>query len=241
MILSRKHRFAFIKTLKTASTSTEIFLSRYAGSDDVITYLPPPDETIRRGIGAPGPQNCFNPLWKQIYLRLTGVSRNDAAYAFHHNISAAELRDRIPTDWAHLVTFTIVRNPFDRAISKFFNDHKREAIARLRDARPHTREEINTYIRSLPDRELTNWHLYTDADEIIVTDVLRYENLAPDLGRVLAKTGLTETVDLPKAKGSWRLDHRHYSEVIDAGTRKRIEEVAAKEIKAFGYDWERIG
>ena len=165
------------------------------------------------------------------------MSRINAAFAIHHNISAADLRARIPSDWADLVTFTIVRNPFDRAISKFFNDHKDEAIARRRDAKPYTRDEINAYIRSLPDNELSNWHLYTDADEIIVTDVLRYETLERDLGRVLAKTGLNEPVDLPRAKGSWRLDRSHYTEVIDERTRKRIEEVADREIRTFGYEW----
>lgn len=238
MILSRRHGFAFIKTIKTASTSTEVFLSRFAGPDDVITYLPPPDEAIRREIGARGPQNCFNPVWRRVALRLEGRNRHDATYSLHHNVSAADLRDMLGDEWNSLVTFTIVRDPFDRAISKFFNDHKHEAIMRRREARPHNDEAINAYIRALPDRDLTNWHLYADKDGIIVSDVLRYETLERDLACLLEKIGISGPVSLPRAKGSWRLDRRHYSTILETETRARIEAAAAREMEAFGYTWQ---
>jgi hypothetical protein len=237
VILSWQHGFVFIKTIKTASTSVEILLSRLAGPDDVITYLPPPDEALRRQIGAPGPRNCINPGWKRRLLRLAGRSRQDATYFLHHNISAADLLARLGADWATLRSFTIVRDPFDRAISKFFNDHKHEAISRLHQQRPHQDADINAYIRAMPDTDLTNWHLYTEGDRLLVTDILRYESLSDDLARVLGDMQIDLRVSLPRAKGSWRLDRRHYSEILDRDTRGRIERVAAREIETFGYHW----
>lgn len=237
MILSRRHGFVFIKTIKTASTSVEIFLSRLAGPEDVITYLPPADEALRRQVGAPGPQNCINPGWKRRLLRLAGRSRQDATYFLHHNISAADLRILLGAEWDSLRSFTIVRDPFDRAISKFFNDHKHEAIPRLHQKRPHKDADINAYIRAMPDTDLTNWHLYTEGDRPLVTDILRYERLTDDLARVLGDMGIDLPVSLPRAKGSWRLDRRHYSEILDPETRARIERVAAREIETFGYRW----
>lgn len=237
MILSRRHGFAFIKTIKTASTSVEIFLSRLAGPEDVITYLPPPDEALRRQLAAPGPQNCINPAWKRRLLRLSGRNRLDATYFIHHNMSASELRSRIGDEWEAFHSFTIVRDPFDRAISKFFNDHKHEAIPRLHQKRPHRDADINAYIRSMPDTDLTNWHLYTHRDRPIVTNILRYESLANDLARFLGDIGIDLPVSLPRAKGSWRLDRRHYSEILDPKTRSRIERAAAREIETFGYRW----
>lgn len=237
MILSRRHGFVFIKTIKTASTSLEIFLSRLAGPDDVITYLPPPDEALRRELGASGPQNCMNPGWKRSLLRLAGRSRHDATYFIHHNISATDLRARLGAEWGRLRRFTVVRDPFDRAISKFFNDHRREAIPRLHQNRPHNDADINAYIRAMPDTDLTNWHLYADGDHIMVTDILRYERIADDLASLLRDMGIDEPVSLPRAKGAWRLDRRHYSKILDPATRARIEHVAAREIEAFGYHW----
>lgn len=37
MIISHQHRFIFVKTLKTAGTSIEVFLSGLCGRDDVVT------------------------------------------------------------------------------------------------------------------------------------------------------------------------------------------------------------
>lgn len=41
MIVSHKHRFVFIKTHKTASSSIEVALSKVCGPDDIITEVPP--------------------------------------------------------------------------------------------------------------------------------------------------------------------------------------------------------
>jgi len=48
VIISHKHRFIFLKTKKTASTSIEISLSRYCGENDVITPIELKDEKERK-------------------------------------------------------------------------------------------------------------------------------------------------------------------------------------------------
>lgn len=57
MIISHEHKFIFLKTAKTAGTSIEIALSKFCGSDDVITKIARPDQRIRSEVGYPGPQN----------------------------------------------------------------------------------------------------------------------------------------------------------------------------------------
>ena len=41
MIISHKHKFIFVKTVKTAGTSIEAFLSQHCGPDDVLTPIFP--------------------------------------------------------------------------------------------------------------------------------------------------------------------------------------------------------
>ena len=62
MIVSHKHKFIFIKTYKTASTSLEIALSQFVGERGVITTIDQWDEAIRAELGFRGPQNLEIPL-----------------------------------------------------------------------------------------------------------------------------------------------------------------------------------
>ena len=62
MIISHRHRFIFLKTIKTAGTSIEIALSKHCGPKDTITaFLTSEDEEIRRNLGYRGPQNFVLP------------------------------------------------------------------------------------------------------------------------------------------------------------------------------------
>lgn len=92
MILSHRHRFIFIKTLKTAGTSIEVSLGRFCGPDDVLTPITPAEE---------------------------GHSpRNHAG--FYNHMPAAEIRSRVgPEIWASYFKFTFERNPWDKVVSYF--------------------------------------------------------------------------------------------------------------------------
>ena len=92
MIISHKYRFIFVKTLKTAGTSIEVFLSRYCGSDDVVTPILPHVEPH--------------------------VARNHEGF-FNH-MPAADIRDRVgPKVWRTYFKWCVERNPWDKTLSYF--------------------------------------------------------------------------------------------------------------------------
>lgn len=47
MILSKEHKFVFIKGRKVAGTSVEVFLSEICGKNDIITPITPIDEKMQ--------------------------------------------------------------------------------------------------------------------------------------------------------------------------------------------------
>ena len=93
MIISHRHKFIFIKTRKTASTSVEVFLSRICGDQDIVTPFGRPE---------PGHE-----------------PRNHTG--FRNHMTAAKVIDKIGLDtWREYFTFCIERNPWDKAVSSFW-------------------------------------------------------------------------------------------------------------------------
>jgi len=92
MIISHKYRFIFVKTLKTAGTSIEVFLSQHCGPLDVVTPILPHVEPH--------------------------VPRNHDGF-FNH-IPAADIRSRVGPDvWRTYFKFCVERNPWDKTLSYY--------------------------------------------------------------------------------------------------------------------------
>ena len=92
MIISHQFRFIFIKTIKTAGTSIEAYLSPLCGLDDVFTPINPPE------IGHQ-PRNFTD---------------------FHNHMSAWRIRQAIKPDiWNSYFKFCVERNPWDKTVSDF--------------------------------------------------------------------------------------------------------------------------
>jgi hypothetical protein len=102
MIISHKYRFIFVKTLKTAGTSIEVFLSRHCGPDDVLTPILPHVEPH--------------------------VARNHDGY-FNH-MPAVDIRDRVgPKIWQTYFKWCVERNPWDKTLSYYHMMYARQGGA----------------------------------------------------------------------------------------------------------------
>lgn len=120
MIINHKYKFIFIKTRKTAGTSIEIALSQFCDTNDVITTLSK-DELIRQELGYPGPQK-YNVALKYYGMRdwLNFIGKAKRKQFYNHS-PAKFIRDCIPDRiWNNYFKFTFERNPFDKAISRYY-------------------------------------------------------------------------------------------------------------------------
>lgn len=92
MIVSHKHRFIFVKTLKTAGTSMEVFLSQFGGPGDIFTPILPHVEPH--------------------------LPRNHDGF-FNH-MPAYEIRERVgDAVWNGYFKFCVERNPWDKVLSYY--------------------------------------------------------------------------------------------------------------------------
>ena len=175
MILSRAHRFIFIRTKKVAGTSVELFLSRFCGDDDIITPLRPEEEILRPDMG---PRNFRIPGYgkRTRARRILGQLLGKPAIGyggFYNHMPAKEIRRMIGEQaWNECFKFTIERNPWDRQVS-LYNWHYR-----ARDPKP----SFERFIRSPLRRKISpNFDTYAIDDQVAVDYVCRYETLEADL------------------------------------------------------------
>ena len=220
MIISHKNKFIFVKTRKTASTSIEIALSQFCGPDDIITPITPEDEFLRKKLGFRGPQN---------YKSSVNVFQRKQNKAFNNHASVQFIKQIIGDDiWNKYFKFCFERNPFDRAISRYYWSTRDLEI----------RPAISDFLKSIPAPLLSNWNIYTINNEISVDFVGRYETLAADLKKIRKIINLPD-FSLPFAKANYRRDNLHYSEVLSMKDRDLIKKICTKEIAVFKYHWRK--
>ncbi len=228
MIICHEHRFIFIKTVKTASTSMEIALSKYCGEDDVITPIGPKDEALRAELGYRGPQNYELPMRAyrphDVYRRI----RHGNPLAFWNHADAAFIRRYVdPEVWTSYYKFCFERNPWDKVISFYFFE--------LREI--EGTPTISEFVQSGRASTIRGFDLYSIDNEIVVDRVYLYEALEEATRDLEHQLGLPGPLELPVTKGKFRKDRRSYREVLTEEEREQIAKAYAREIAHFGYEW----
>lgn len=233
MIISHKYKCIFVKTRKTAGTSIEISLSRFCGNNDVITPVIYDDELIRAEMGI-YPRNYGIPVkwteytirdWKNLIRR--GKKPTPKTVIYYHHITAEKIRSLIGEDiWNSYFKFCFVRNPWDRAVSRYYWNIEKT-------------KQVNTMDESLqrndPD---ANFPIYTIDGKVAVDFVGRFENLMSDFTQVCDRLHIPFDGWLPKTKNKSRKNKKHYSEILTPEQAAYIREKCAAEIELFGYEFE---
>ncbi len=210
MLLSHKKKFIYLKTKKTAGTSTEVLLQRWCVTEDISTKsadeLHYGDEQISEAgiVGARGSQA--------------------SNYTFYNHMPAVRIIEHIGIDtWNEYFKFVNVRNPFTRAVSQFF--WRRPWVASRSEVlvrkQAHAESEVLPPLVEL-QHSFTQMLKETKrpaVEKFLLTGhplnfYIRYESLADDLTEVMKRLelDLTDMAKLPNLKaGSWLRhfpDHR---------------------------------
>jgi hypothetical protein len=228
MIISHSHRFIFIKSLKTAGTSLEAALSNQCSGRDVV--VPINDFGHNRDEKGQVPHRSMNA--DEVYRRIG------------QHVDAPTIKSREPAEvWNGYFKFSIARNPWDRALSYFFWDHRRDAsLAPPRrfyhrlgvpyDDFGPVKRKFAEFIKS---RTLeNNDRFYVIDDTLCVDFVIRYERLEEDSREVCARIGLS-SLEIPRLKTGIRKKERPYTDYYDGVTRDIVAELHRNDIRLFDY------
>ena len=134
MIVSHRHRFIFVKTAKTAGSSVELYLRQFCGPDDIVPYLVPDDERLARSIGAGRPRNhgIRRLMPWEICSEILADARRRRKWPKHRRYRNHQRANEIPgligdVVWREYRKITIVRDPWDTTVSRYYWPSKRRA------------------------------------------------------------------------------------------------------------------
>lgn len=231
MILSHEHKFIYVKTYKTGSTSVEAALSAICGPDDVITEA---SEKLRGVRQKPAqnyridhPAKPSRPLWKTLLGR--PERHYHPSVGFYEHMPASRIRTYAGEDvWRRYFKFSFERNPWDRQVSWYHYKTKSKAASMKPSFDAFNADRRRAFVE--------NWSLYTEDNRLLLDFVGRYETLDADFGTALAAIGLSDQVSLPRenvSKGRQGSYRDYYSD----RSRDLIASWYAPEIAQFGYEF----
>lgn len=231
MIVSHKHNFIFLKTRKTASTTTELVLYPHCGEDDIITPLSLSEHTGAAGHGA---RNHIRPAFAgdprpaiARKLPLEGFKGLD----FHDHIRAERVRAYVGEKvWRSYYKFAFDRNVYDRQVSWF---HYKTAKRWKKWLWP----DFKTFLTNSPEAKVDNYLIYTIDGVLAVDFIGRYETLAEDLATVLKTVGLPQPAALPRAKVGPRPAAGGYRHYYNEESRRLVESWYPGEISLLGHSF----
>jgi hypothetical protein len=229
MILSHKHKFIYIKTNKTASSSVEIALSQVCGPDDIIT--PTAGEFMAmRGDSPARNWRLEHPLVPRRSLIRRLLGRPERYYhptvGYYEHMPAWRVKAYAGDEiWNSYFKFTFERNPWDRQISWWLHRTRAKKV----------RPEFEAFMTANKRKAyVNNWDLYTLDGKVAMDFVGRYENLSDDFDAVLKRLGLEGALTLPVSNTTDR-GGKNYQSYYNERTRAMVADWYAPEIEYFGY------
>lgn len=209
MLISHRHRFAFIHVPKTAGSSVAFALWPHA--DHVDDY------------------------WMTRGLALVGIHVNHYApyrlKKFRTHTPAAVLQRQLPADvFADLFKFAFVRNPWDLLVSSYHfllangRHHRRRHARRLRSFAAYAAYEIRR-------GKMSQSAMLAGHDGRLLVDFVgRFESLPDDFAFICQVLELEAS--LPRANTSRHADYRSY---YDDRLAAEVGRFFAADIERFGY------
>ncbi|MBD1148482.1 sulfotransferase family 2 domain-containing protein [Pelagibacterales bacterium SAG-MED30] len=146
MIISKKKKFIFLKTAKTAGSSIEFYLSQFCGNKDTITSLRPHEEKLKRKFNILKKQN-YEYKKKKFALKNFKKLNFSKKIVINEHSSLKILEDKIKMALNHYYTFAFVRNPYHWIVSYFWWYLYDEKVIHIKDLNKLTKKEINFLFR----------------------------------------------------------------------------------------------
>lgn len=217
MLVSHRKQFIYTKTMKTGGTSVESYFEPYCMAEGAWSLSHGREETVSES-GIIGQRSSVG-----------------AGVRWWNHMPAQLIREQLGEEvWDRYFKFCVVRNPFEKVLSFFFHERRRQPPA--------------TFVGETVIEQFNHWVLTTSAPSdrdtyaiggrVVMDCVMRHESLTGDLQRVCAQLGLPWRPEvLPTFKAGIRPPEATVQGFYGAAARQRVAASYAFEFETFGYEW----
>lgn len=246
MILSKVHRFIFIKGVKVGGTSVEIALSATCGPEDIVCPITPIDELKRLEVDA-GARNYsadraaeltyLDALRRAAISDLTKLPMPEAVY-FNH----MPLRDVLRLQGPEVLDYRVLcveRHPYAKIIS--WANHKLsfdsyQIGGEMRSDWRALKKYLNRTVEDGSIIAVKNIDRYRQADGSISIQVMRFERLDRDFQQLASNLGLKCCPRLPHSKKGVLANNFDPRDLLDKGQINLINNIFSEEFETFQYE-----
>ena len=248
MILSKRHKFVFIKGKKVAGTSLEVLLSSICGEEDIITPITPVDELYRFLNYQKTAQNYGADIQahENFVLSLKGARKNGPASilipksSYKNHMSFLEVTKNygeIPGSW---YVFAIERSPYYKVLSLANTLSKFESYVNTGNTMISSIDDLKTSLDKIIEegliKRVKNIDNYKDNTGVLKTDILKYENINQDIILLMQRFGIQDYPKLPHLKKGLLSNSLSIQDICSKPQLQIINEVFREEFELFDYE-----
>ena len=230
MLVSHKHKFIFLKTMKTAGSTTEAYFDRFCIPPDVEPGLDHRPETLISQYGViarkPGHVN------KKRYVRRYNRKTSKAERAFFAHMTAKSVINYVGEEtFNSYYKFCNMRNPWDLTVSRYY------FVKNIKVRKCPEQESFERWMMNTSEINVGR-KVFTIDGEPCVDDVILYENLESEIERVCKIVGAEFNREwIQSHKSHFRPKGTEYRKIHTAETKRLVEEAFAYEIEKYGYKY----
>lgn len=223
VLISHKHNFIYIKNVKTASSSVEHFFAKYCC----------PPGTIFRS-------NSNTVVIDELYTEygliggggIRKINPNDIFIGKHsQHVGIIEIKKKFPLEYKNYFKFCVVRNPYQRIVSRFLWDKKINEISKKMNFIDYIKKISKKKFNKIND----DWYdRITNDGKPCCQYYIKFDNLKNDIQKVCEILNISD-YDLNDLKIINKFQSYNYKNFFNEETKKIVYNNSIEEIKFFKY------
>jgi len=154
------------------------------------------------------------------------------------HLTARQIRTEVGKDiFSTYHKFTVIRNPWEKAISQFFYMKKRKDLRKFIGMNRFT--SFNRYLNLIQRKEHVQWKkqidfIVDDDGALLVDQIIRFEDLDQQFRQLASKINLSYDA-LPHANKTKRKPYPYY---YNKAKVQKIQDIYSEDISSFDYSFE---